>query len=199
MTNNLTIDTVVAHIAANEDMSNGMSKEAKELTKGNAGRKVDSYVRLMHAVATWGMADWNRKVSAEFRAALKAKGVSEACVKRYVENTTKALKASTDLFEAAQAGPFTLASYLEAKEINTEGKIVEIFQPKCERWEALAKEAAGLDKDDYPRFAAMVKALKDKQVKVAHAAADAEARKNAMAGAKIDGAGNVVIKEEAAA
>lgn len=198
MTNTLTIDAVVAHIAANEDTSKGLSAEAKELTKGNTGRKVDSYVRLMCAVVTWGMADWNRKVSAEFRAALKAKGVSETCVKRYVENSTKALKASTDLFAAAQAGPFTLASYLEAKEINTESKIVEIFQPKCERWETLAKEAAGLDKDDYPRFAAMVKALKDKQVKVAHAAADAEARKNAMAGAKIDGAGNVVVKEEAA-
>lgn len=199
MTNILSIDTVAAHIAANEDTSKGLSAEAKELTKGNAGRKVDSYVRLMCGIATWGMADWNRKISAEFRAALKAKGVSDTCVKRYVENSTKALKASPEVMEAALAGPFTLAALLEEKGVNTESKIVGLFQRTLERWEALAEDVAKLDADDYPRFAAMVKALKDKQVKVAHAAADAEARKNERAAAKLDGAGNVVVKEEAAA
>ena len=122
----------IAVVASNEKSIGAFKDTVKEGRDAINERKIDSYAQLISSLAGVKLVKGNlpRAVSTQLRKALiEDAGLSEANVKRYVENSAGALR----LFSIpSQATPTLVADILASENIDTENKLAKLVSGDSE-------------------------------------------------------------------
>jgi len=175
----------IAEIANNELAIEGMKSSRKGLSDEIATKKIESYSLLVADIATAGVkltakGKLPTGVSKKLKADLLEAGVTEACVKRYVENTTGLLRADSNYFDVGRSGSSQVLLQLDKDGLTTEAKIKKFAFGEPDRIEALAKQIVALDDADRVRLDEVVKALEAVKAAEAEATAKADADADAI-------------------
>jgi len=175
----------IAEIANNELAIEGMKSSRKGLSDEIATKKIESYSLLVADIATAGVkltakGKLPTGVSKKLKADLLEAGVTEACVKRYVENTTGLLRADSKYFDVGRSGSSQVLLQLDKDGLTTEAKIKKFAFGEPDRIEALAKQIVALDDADRVRLDEVVKALEAVKAAEAEATAKADADADAI-------------------
>jgi hypothetical protein len=116
------IDTAKA-VAASEAQINGLKGSAKETREAINGYKIAAYSEIIASLSGVNLTSKGklpRAVSTDLRDGLLEAGVSKACVKRYVENSSAALR----VFDIpSQATPSLVGDILAGESIKTESAL----------------------------------------------------------------------------
>lgn len=177
--------TSVAEIARNEQAIEGLKGDRKAISEAVNTKKVESYTSLIVDLAVSGVKLVNRgqksglpkNVTTQLKSELLEAGVSEACAKRYVENTNGLIRVIPELLDIADFGQAAFA--LDREGLTTEAKIKARAFGTPDPVEALAKKIVALDDAERTRLDELVRALTE--VKEAEERAKAEADANAEA------------------
>ena len=174
----------ISEIARNEQAISGLKSSRKGLSDEITTKKVESYALLIADLATAGVklkanGLLPTNVSKKLKADLLEAGVTDACVHRYVLNTTGLLRAESKYFEIGRQGASQVLLELDRDGLTTEAKIKERGFGKKDPIEALAKQIVALDDADRVRLDEVIKALE--AVKAAEAEATAKAEADAEA------------------
>lgn len=177
--------TSVAEIARNEQAIEGLKGDRKAISEAVNTKKVESYTSLIVDLAVSGVKLVNRgqksglpkNVTTQLKSELLEAGVSEACAKRYVENTNGLVRVIPELLDIADFGQAAFA--LDREGLTTEAKIKARAFGTPDPVEALAKKIVALDDAERTRLDELVRALTE--VKEAEERAKAEADANAEA------------------
>ncbi len=175
----------IAEIAINEQAIEGLKSSRKGMSDEIATKKIESYSLLVSDLAVAGVQLTSKGklptgVSKKLKADLLEAGVTEACVKRYVENTTGLLRADPNYFATGRFGPSQVLLELDKDGLTTEAKIKKFAFGEPDRLEALAKQIVALDDADRVRLDQLVEKLEALKAAEAEATAKAEAEADAI-------------------
>ena len=175
----------IAEIATNEQAIEGLKSSRKGMSDEIATKKIESYSLLVADLATAGVKLTSKGklptgVSKKLKAELLEAGVTEACVKRYVENTTGLLRADSKYFDVGRYGSSQVLVELDKDGLTTEAKIKKFAFGEPDRLETLAKQIVALDDTDRVRLDELVKALEELKAAEAEATAQADADADAI-------------------
>jgi len=175
----------IAEIATNEQAIEGLKSSRKGMSDEIATKKIESYSLLVADLATAGVKLTSKGklptgVSKKLKTELLEAGVTEACVKRYVENTTGLLRADSKYFDVGRYGSSQVLVELDRDGLTTEAKIKKFAFGEPDRLEALAKQIVALDDTDRVRLDELVKKLEELKAAEAEATAQAEADADAI-------------------
>lgn len=175
----------IAEIATNEQAIEGLKSSRKGMSDEIATKKIESYSLLVADLSTAGVKLTSKGklptgVSKKLKAELLEAGVTEACVKRYVENTTGLLRADPKYFDVGRYGSSQVLVELDKDGLTTEAKIKKFAFGEPDRLEALAKQIVALDDTDRVRLDELVKKLEEIKAAEAEATAQADADADAI-------------------
>lgn len=175
----------IAEIAINEQAIEGLKSSRKGMSDEIATKKIESYSLLVADLAVSGVQLTSKGklptgVSKKLKADLLEAGVTEACVKRYVENTTGLLRADSKYFDVGRYGSSQVLVELDKDGLTTEAKIKKFAFGEPDRLEALAKQIVALDDADRVRLDQLVEKLEALKAAEAEATAKAEAEADAI-------------------
>lgn len=176
----------VSEVARNEQAINGLKGDRKAISDAVNTKKVESYTSLIVDLAVSGVKLVGRgskqglpvDVTRQLKAELLEAGVSDASVKRYVENTNGICRAVPELLDCSDFGQAALV--LDREGCTTESKIKARAFGTPDQVEALAKKVAALNEADRVRLDELVRALVEAQNAEAEAKAQAEANAQAI-------------------
>jgi hypothetical protein len=116
------IDTALA-VASREAQIEGLTGSAKENRAAANGVKIEAYADIIAALASVPLTSKGklpRAVSTDLRDTLLEAGVSKACTKRYVENSTAAMR----VFNIpSQATPTLVEEILATENVDSENAL----------------------------------------------------------------------------
>jgi hypothetical protein len=175
----------ISEIGRNELAISGLKGSRKGLNDEIATKKVESYALLIADLATAGVKLKTNgllptNVSKKLKADLLEAGVTEACVKRYVDNTTALLRADENYFDVGRQGSSAVLFQLDQDGLTTEAKIKERGFGKKDPIEELAKKIVALDEADRVHLDQRIKSLEEEAAKAAENKAKAEAEAEAI-------------------
>lgn len=175
----------IAEIAINEQAIEGLKSSRKGMSDEIATKKIESYSLLVADLAVSGVQLTSKGklptgVSKKLKADLLEAGVTEACVKRYVENTTGLLRADSKYFDVGRYGSSQVLVEFDKDGLTTEAKIKKFAFGEPDRLEALAKQIVALDDADRVRLDQLVEKLEALKAAEAEATAKAEAEADAI-------------------
>jgi hypothetical protein len=173
----------VSEVARNEKAIAGLKGDRKAISDAVNTKKVESYTSLIVDLAVSGVqlvargkqAGLPKAVTSQLKAELLEAGVSDACVKRYVENTNGLVRAVPELLNVSDFGQAALV--LDREGCTTEAKIKSRAFGTPDPLEALAKKIAALDEADRTKLDELVRAF----VVAKHAEEQAKAQAEANA------------------
>lgn len=185
MTTSNVVFANIAEIARNEQAINNLKSSRKGLSDEITTKKIESYALLVADIATAGITLTSKGklptgVSKKLKADLLEAGVSDACVKRYVENTTGLLRASDDYFDSGRYGSSEVLVQLDKDGLTTEAKIKAFAFGEPDKLEALAKQIVALDESDRVRLDQLIEKLEALRAAEAEAVVQAEAEADAI-------------------
>jgi hypothetical protein len=168
----------VSEIARNEQAIAGLKESRKGLTSEVNTKKIESYALLVADLNAQGVRLTNKgklptNVSKALKADLIEAGVSDACIKRYVENTTGVIRAVDELSGLTNVGDVLMV--FDSEGLTTEAKIKARAFGDEDAVAKLAKAVAKLDESDRIRLDELVRAILE--------AKEIEAEKEAQANA----------------
>jgi len=168
----------VSEIARNEQAIAGLKESRKGLTSEVNTKKIESYALLVADLNAQGVRLTNKgklptNVSKALKADLAEAGVSDACIKRYVENTTGVIRALDELSGLTNVGDVLMV--FDSEGLTTEAKIKARAFGEEDAVAKLAKAVAKLDESDRIRLDELVRAILE--------AKEIEAEKEAQANA----------------
>lgn len=175
----------ISEIARNEQAIEGLKSSRKGLSDEITTKKIESYSLLVADLATAGVKLTSKGklptgVSKKLKADLLEAGVTEACVKRYVENTTGLLRADDNYFDVGRQGSSAVLFQLDQDGLTTEAKIKKFAFGEPDAIEALAKQIVALEDADRVRLDQMIEKLEALKAAEAEATAKAEAEADAI-------------------
>ena len=185
MANSIAFNSV-SDVARNEQAIAGLKGDRKAISDEVNTKKVESYTSLVVDLAVSGVKLVGRgkkqglpvDVTRQLKNELLEAGVSDACVKRYVENTNGIVRAVPELLDCNDFGQAALV--LDREGCTTEAKIKARAFGQPDPIEALAKKVAALDEAERTRLDELVRALIESQNAEAEAKAQAEANADAL-------------------
>jgi hypothetical protein len=175
----------VSEVARNEQAIEGLKGDRKAISDAVNTKKVESYTSLVVDLAVSGVqlvargskSGLPKAVTSQLKSELLEAGVSEACAKRYVENTNGLVRAMPELLDVTDFGQAALV--LDREGCTTEAKIKARAFGTPDPLEALAKKIVALDEAERTKLDELVRALAE--VKEAEEQAKAKAEANADA------------------
>jgi hypothetical protein len=175
----------ITEIGKNELAISGLKSSRKGLSDEITTKKVESYALLIADLATAGVKLTSKgllptNVSKKLKADLLEAGVTDACVHRYVLNTTGLLRADSKYFDVGRHGVSQVLVELDKDGLTTESKIKERGFGKKDPIEELAKKIVALDDADRVRLDEAVKGLEEAKAEEAEKLAKAEAEADAI-------------------
>jgi hypothetical protein len=185
MANSISFNSV-SEVARNEQAIEGLKGDRKAIADAVNTKKVESYTSLIVDLAVSGVQLVGRgkkqglpvDVTRQLKAELLEAGVSEACVKRYVENTNGIVRAVPELLNCNDFGQAALV--LDREGCSTEAKIKTRAFGTPDPIEALAKKIVALDAGERTRLDELVRALTEAKEAEEQAKAQAEANADAL-------------------
>lgn len=164
MTNNLSLNDIVARVKIDHGVVMERDKDAKAARGFCNEAKVVVYAGLMADMVTIGTLKskgLEKGQVMKLKELMLAGGITDAIATRYCANANGVIKNCPEVRDVALRGKLALLDWFSENDIDTETKIRALHVAPVDPLEALAKRIAELSDDDFATVAERVRVLKE--------------------------------------